>query len=203
MLTIFYGENRNEVIKAYRKALGEGTTPITFESNLEEIASHKSMFGENFVLLEQELAPELKDRLEKLGAKLCEFKFSKQEKLEKEKLEKGLQSRIYKFSDTLLARDRRALWIGYHRALSQGFEPEELYWKLAWQVKNILIAHKSNTATEADQHPFVYAKSKQASQKFSQSELINLSSGLLDLWRDAHNGKKELPLALEQFILTI
>ena len=202
MLQIFYGNHRDKVLAAYRQAL-KSAVAVPDNANLEELAAGSSMFGDNFVLLEHDIDKELLAKLRELGAELNEYNYSDQEKKAKKKLESDLQSRIYKFSDALLIRDRRALWVGYHRAISQGFDPEELFWKLSWQVKNILLASKTKSADEASMHPFVYSKSKQASQKFTEPELVGLSSSLLDLWHETHSGKKELPLALEQFILQV
>jgi len=202
VLRIFYGNNRDKVLVAYRQALTSATA-VPEDANLEEIAAHNSLFDENFVLLEYELEEELVGRLKELGAELNEYNFSDKEKKDKKRIENELQSRIYKFSDALLTHDRRGLWVGYHRAISQGFDPEELFWKLSWQVKNILVAGKAKNAGEAGMHPFVYGKSKSANNKFSRGKLINLSGKLLELWRDTHSGRKELPLALEQFILEV
>ncbi|HEY9583081.1 MAG TPA: hypothetical protein VJK09_02090 [Candidatus Paceibacterota bacterium] len=229
MLVVFYGDNLSKAEQAYKSHISElPVLPIDSEfPNLEEVAKHASIFGDKqiyagrgvlatepdiamlvdsphqFIFLEPVLPKEIIKRLEKAGAKINEFSLSERELKEGERVKKQLDSRIYKFSDALLVRDRRSLWIAYYRAISQGFDPEELFWKLFWQMKNILLVSSAKSAKEVSMHPFVFDKSRTALNKFTKGELVKFSGNLLDIWSETHSGKKELPISLEQFILSI
>lgn len=202
MLTVFYGENRAKALEAFDKVKSSATV-LPPEADLVEVASSQSIFGENFVVLVESLPADLVKKLAKLGAELREFEFSETDKKKREAEKKRENNRIYAFTDQLLVRDRRSLWLAYHEALRQGFEPEELYWKLSAQLKNINLAKQSGSASEAKMHPFVFGKCQSAGEKFSKEELSRLSIELLDLWHDSHTGRKELVLGLEQFILSV
>jgi len=228
MLVVFCGDDVQKAEEAFLVA-AEGVPRLDLESleagDLEELARHRDLFGNavryacrgalpreakllaqspnTFIFLTDELSAALKKELSKHGAELCEYNLSVKARQDIEREEKREAARIYKVSDALLARDRRGLWVAYQRALTEGFDPEELYWKLSWQIKNILIASQASSATEAGLHPFVFQKSRGALAKYDKEELIALSGTLLDLWRDTHSGRKELPIALEQFILSV
>jgi len=228
MLTVYCGDDIKKAEAGFASATKGATRLVPDllpEGALEELAAHADMFGtgtsyafrgdlpenyvilikspSNFFILASVLTPPVKKSLIKQGAILEEYSLSESSKVAKEKLDKQKSGRIFKVADRLAARDRKGLWIEYWRLMESGVDAEEIFWKLQWQTKAMLVSSRASSASEAGLHPFVYSKSRAGAANYSKEELISISGKLLDLWRDTHSGRKELPLALEQFILEI
>lgn len=167
---------------------------------LEALADSPNMF----CFFEAKLPAPAKKELERLNA-LELFEKSETEREKEKWQEKREAAKIFSVTDALARRDRRGLWIEYWRAMLNGLDPEDVFWKLQWQVKNMLLAAGSKDAAEAALHPFVFGKARAGAANFKHIELISYSSKLLDLWANAHAGDygQDLDLALEQFILGV
>jgi hypothetical protein len=227
MLTVYYGSDSKKAEKAY---LAGSKSAIKLDpeklvgAELGEYAKHKSLFeGEQvfamrgmpidgaeefatskntfYILTDKLLAPE-KKKLEKLGAKIEQFDISATEKLKLDRAKKEEGNKSFRITDALANRDKRALWIEYWRAIYEGVNSEDIFWKLSWQVRAMLTSLRYSSASETDLHPYVYGKARAGSANYSQSELITLSNNLLDIWSESHASGDKGKLALEQFILS-
>jgi DNA polymerase III delta subunit len=109
----------------------------------------------------------------------------------------------FALSDALGARDRKALWALYREAIAAEVECEELCGVLFWQVKSMFLAQDTKSAAEADLNPFVYGKAKRYAGNYKEGELAHLSGELVLLYHEAHRGKRDFELGLEQLLLKV
>src|SRR5690606_12055282 len=86
---------------------------------------------------------------------------------------------IFSLTDAVGARDKRKAWVIYMQALASGLSAEEIFFRIVWQVKTMLIAAKTSSAAEADMKPFPYSKAKGFLKKFKAEELEKMSENLV------------------------
>ncbi len=180
------------------------------QEKLEELlASDNGLFGEqNLIILanlaELDLAKLNKEEKEELTEKV---KNSATKVLWFEREVKKLDFNksgfnIFTITDALGERDRGELWLASQQALKAGISSEEIFWKLVWQVKNMLLISAGGEIKSLK--PFVVQKAKQFSGNFSRPELANLSSNLVRLWHETKREEsRDFGLELEHFLLTI
>ena len=116
---------------------------------------------------------------------------------------KGREFNIFSLTDAIGARDRRGAWIIYQRALSQGVAPEEIFWKIVWQVKSLLLASKTESAEEAGMKTYPYSKAKGYLKNFEVGELLSLSEGLVLGYHDVRRGQGDMETCIEKTILSL
>ena len=142
------------------------------------------------------------EKFNKLGAKVKEYKsFGNAD-------ENRRKSRtLFQFSDMLMAKNRYAAFAAYHRARSEGFGPEDIFWGVYHQFKNmLLVSHAANIPPfalqeETNLHPFVIKKCQSFLKNFTRGELEQKFERLIFLWSDVISGSKDLSAELELFIL--
>lgn len=153
----------------------------------------------HFVFLETGLDDELLGRLKKSAQDVKEFE--KEVREEKYWVRGGFN--IYSLTDVFASRDRRNFWVNLQKAILAGFEPEEIFWKLVWQMKHLLAAKKTRSAKESGLSPYPYQKAKKFSAKFKTGELEKLSVDLVTLYHDCRRGLFDLETGLELLALTL
>ncbi len=109
----------------------------------------------------------------------------------------------FALADALLRRDKKSLWILLAEARRNGLGSEEIIGTLFWQLKILRLAERTKSAEEAGQKPFVYNKAKRALSLFKKGELDTLSRDMLALYHDGHMGKRDIEIALEQWVLAL
>lgn len=109
---------------------------------------------------------------------------------------------IFGLTDAVGARNKKEAWIQYERALGSGMAAEEVFWKVVWQIKNMLLASRT-TEKDSGLNPFVYKKAKTSLKNFKAEELENLSEQLVLGYHRARRGEGEIELFLEKFILSL
>jgi DNA polymerase III delta subunit len=109
----------------------------------------------------------------------------------------------FAFTDAIGARDKKEAWIQFQRELASGLVAEQLFWSVAKQIKNLLLAKRTSSASEADLNPFVYKKLKANVNNFKEGELENLSEGLVLGYHQARRGKGEIEMLLEKMLLNL
>jgi DNA polymerase III delta subunit len=166
----------------------ETSKSLVFEF-IKEMKSSENIF----IITEADIVKKDFSKLEKHIEKSWEF----EKKKEVEKKEN-----IFSLSDYLIARDKKNLWITYQK-FKDIFAVEEIHGTLFWAFKNIIIASKTKSASEAGLKPFVYSNAKKASQKYSQKELEEKFWELTKLLSDARRGEGELDMLLEKWVLEI
>ena len=111
--------------------------------------------------------------------------------------------------DAFAEKNKAKVWIIYQQALRQGIPDEEVFFKILWQIKNLLLVKKlisagiDNMIKETGWHAFVAGKAIKAAQKFSEQELINYSYEMLKIYHEERRGESELPIEFEKFLLCI
>lgn len=146
-----------------------------------------------FILTEGKLLKPDFTKIEKHSEKVWEF--------EKKKIEEK-QANIFSLSDYLIQRDKKSLWITYQN-FKDVFAIEEIHGTLFWAFKNIMIASKTKSASEAGLKPFVYSNSKKALSKYSTAELDEKFWQLTKILGDSRRGKGELGVMLEKWVLEL
>lgn len=106
-------------------------------------------------------------------------------------------------TDALLARDRKRLWLLFHQGRRAGLSAEEIFWKLNWQVKTLLLVAVSAPAAPAGIKPFVLTKTKSALKAWPLADLQWLFTGLTVLYHETYPESDDFNLGLEKIILTI
>jgi DNA polymerase III delta subunit len=173
-------------------SLGEHEFAAEFlDKNLAEIVVSPTVFA----LWEDKISAELKKQLEKLGAKLEEF--------EAREAKTFPGANLFAITDAWGDRAREKAWTLFAAALFQGVPPEEIFWKLVWQTKNLLLLKKTSNQAETGLKPFVIQKTTRQLKNFSVVELENLSSSLVRLWHEARRGKVDFEVGLERLVLSL
>ena len=108
---------------------------------------------------------------------------------------------IFAFTDAVGSRQKRRAWILYRKALSVGISAEEIFYKLVWQIKSMLIASKTKNVGETDMKTFPYNKAKSFLKNFKTSELETLSESLVVGYSLIRRGEGETETFIEKTLL--
>ena len=115
----------------------------------------------------------------------------------------GKEFNIFVLTDALGARKKKEAWILYQKALSAGLSAEEIFFKLFWQVKSMLIAARTRNVGETDMKTFPYNKAKSFLKNFKSEELENLSENIIIGYQEARRGMGEMETLVEKTILKL
>ncbi|MFH0803942.1 MAG: hypothetical protein V1877_02405 [Candidatus Tagabacteria bacterium] len=122
---------------------------------------------------------------------------------------KGSQVNIFHIADAVAEKDRSRAWLLFQKALLSGIDPEEIFWKITWQIKNLLLVKKLSLSSEkkiieaTNLHPYVVKKTLSASRNYSEEELAGYSSELIDLYHKARRGLADFDVGIEKFLIKI
>ncbi len=190
-----FGEKRLVVID---QVLGDPEIANSLTDLWNSLVNSKTVFA----FLEGALKSDLVKKIEGCGAKVerldlssAKFaKFSNQDKFN-----------IFSLTDALGARDKKALWLNYQQALDANISTEEIFWKLVWQTKMMLLVKKTKSSESLKTvKPFVADKARRYGKNYQTEELEKLSGDLLALW---HESKEEngcdFAIGLEKLILSL
>ena len=163
-----------------------------FES--EVIGSLKELVAsENiFIILEGALLADAKKKYGKYATTIEEFTVDKAERFNS-----------FAIAEALAKKDKRNMWVLLQQARSAGLRDEEIIGMLWWQLKALRLAKLTNSPDEAGMKDYPYKKAKQAVMSFKDGEVEGLSRSLLELYHLSHQGKRDMDLALEEWVLTI
>jgi DNA polymerase III delta subunit len=161
-----------------------------FEDLLEQLeVLAKSPFY--FVVLEKDLNANSKKQFTKHASVINEFKKSTENKT----------FNSFLLAEALVNKDKKQLWILLQEARKNNISSEEIIGILWWQLKTIRLAKLTKNAEEAGVKDFPYNKAKRALKNFKDGELETLSLNLLTLYHNGHAGKRDIDLALEEWVL--
>ena len=110
---------------------------------------------------------------------------------------------IFSLTNDLGARDRERLWLDYHRALRARVEPLDVFWKLLWQVKSMIIASRAKDITKTELKPAVAARAARASRNFKPEELTAMLTELTAMYHETFLKSDDFNFRLEKFILSV
>ena len=110
---------------------------------------------------------------------------------------------IFALTDAIGARKKRDAWVLYRKALAAGLSPEEVFYKLFWQMKTMLVALKTKSVAETDMKPFPYNKAKGFLKNFKPGELEKFSEDLVLGYHRARMGEGEIETLVEKTLLKL
>lgn len=110
---------------------------------------------------------------------------------------------IFSLTDAIGARKKRDAWVLYMKALASGLSPEEVFYKLQWQTKTMLLASKTKSAEEAGMKAFPYSKAKGFLKNFKPGELEKMSEELVRSYHAARRGEGEIETFVEKTLLRL
>jgi hypothetical protein len=110
---------------------------------------------------------------------------------------------IFLLTDAIGARDKRGAWVIYQKALASGMVADEIFWRVMWGVKALILAEKAKGVEETGLNPFVYKKNRVFLKNWKREELMNLSERLTLGYHDARRGIGDIDSLLEKTILSI
>lgn len=110
---------------------------------------------------------------------------------------------IFALTDAIGARKKRDAWVLYQKALAAGMAPEEVFWKLVWQAKTMLIAENTKSVAETDMKPFPYNKAKANLKNFKPGEVERFSENLMLGYHKARRGEGEIETLVEKTLLKL
>ncbi len=182
-----------------QKILVAGTDVFTDAATRDELAERLLLVAESpnaFLFLEDYLPQDFLKKLEKMNGRVFVFTDKNDSLLPQ-------PFNIFRLTDALGERDRQKLWLLYTEALNSGLAPEEIFWRLVWQAKVLLLVQKSGNAPLSSLKPFVELKANRFIKNFKEEELITLSGAFLSLWHDSRKGRGDLAIGLERLLLTV
>jgi DNA polymerase III delta subunit len=109
--------------------------------------------------------------------------------------------------DAIAEKNKLKAWILLQKAIMAGVSAEEVFWKVNWQVKNLLLIKKLSQTPRIDivkesgLHPFVVKKNLWSIKNFSEEELINFSSQLVNLYHNTRRGLTDFEVGLERLLI--
>ena len=160
------------------------------KKNIERISATPNVF----LFFEEEIEKELLDLFKKHGEKVQEFKLKKV-------VENQKDYKPFAICDAVAEKNKSRAWVLFQKALLSGVPAEEVFYKIVWQIKTLLLVKKA--PKETGLHPFVLKKNLWAIKNFTEQELINYSFDLVKIYHDTRRGIEEFPLGLEKFLINL
>jgi DNA polymerase III delta subunit len=110
---------------------------------------------------------------------------------------------VFSLTETFGKRDKLKLWTLLLEAFKKGKSAEEIQGVIFWQAKTVAISKSEKTAESAGLKPFAYSKAKQFGNNFSDEEISNYLKRLVEIYHEAHLGRLNFEMALEEFVLSL
>ncbi len=158
------------------------------ETNLDGMHTSDNIF----LWLTSNLSAASKKSLASLSITTTEFKKTENK-----------QPDVFAIARALARKDKKNLWLCFCATKDQGVAAEETIGILWWQLKTLQLAAHTKTAEEAGMKDYSYRQAKQALVNFKAGEIAELAAGLLAVYHEGHSGKKDIDLALEQWLLGV
>ncbi len=146
-----------------------------------------------FIFLEESPDAEFLQTLKKYANGCWEFNLP----IRQDKKQDSVKE-LFALCDELALRKRHESWLLFQEAVLKGIPIEEIFWKILWQIKTLLIVKSGD---KAEFKPYFYNKIKKASELFTLEDLRKYSSDLIGLYYDSRYGFSDLAIGLERFIL--
>lgn len=110
---------------------------------------------------------------------------------------------VFSLTDAFGSRNKKEAWILYQKALSVGLSTEEVFFKIVWQVKSMLLVARTENIEETDMKAFPYNKAKSFLKNFKPGELERISESLVVGYILARQGKGEIETLIEKILLDL
>ncbi len=119
------------------------------------------------------------------------------------------ETNIFHITDAIASRDKSRAWFLFRQAMMNGMDAEEIFWKIVWQIKNLLLIKKLMPASEKKitettrLHPYVVKKTASASRLFTEEELSKYSSELIELYHNSRRGLADFDTGVEKILIKL
>lgn len=171
-----------------RRLFNNSSSSVFLLGNLERLSSSDNLF----VFWEEDIEKDHLELIKSCAEDVAEFS------LKKEKKHKD--NSLFRLADCFAAKQKEKTWLLHQEELLKGTASEEIFWKLLWQIKSLILVKRGGGSSL---HPFVLNKIKKATLLFAESELQKYFSDLIDLFHQSRLGQADLSVGLEKFILKI
>ncbi len=108
----------------------------------------------------------------------------------------------FALTDAIGERKKKDAWVLYQKALASGMVAEQLFYKVMWLCKTMLLSSRVS-AEESGLNPFVYRKSKSFLKNYKEGEIEKLSQELVEGYHKARRGEGEIGTMLEKLLLNL
>jgi hypothetical protein len=109
---------------------------------------------------------------------------------------------IFTISNAVQAKNKKLLWIEYHKALSSGLAVEQIYANIFYALKTITLAEKFSES-DSGLKSFPYKKAKSSLSVWKKSEASSKLFSLVSIYNQSRLSGLPLPEALEKYILEL
>lgn len=181
----------NKILIVSKRLLEDFSSADYVLSNLEKLISSPNIF----LFWEKKINNNSLKLIKKKVNNIQEFSLVKSDKKPFSK-----NKSIFRITDSFSLKQREKTWLLCQEELLGGMPVEDIFWKIIWQVKNLLTVKNGGGASL---HPYVYQKTQKASSLFSEEELRQYSVELIDLYHKNRQSKKDIEIGLEKLILRL
>jgi DNA polymerase III delta subunit len=143
-----------------------------------------------FIIIEGALLTDPKKKYTKHAEVIEEFQASKEERFN-----------VFLIAEALAKKDKKQMWVLLQTARNLGIRDEETLGIVWWQLKALRLAKLTKSPEDAGMKEYPYKKATQSLRNFKDGEVEQLSRSLLELYHLGHQGKRELDLAFEEWVL--
>lgn len=110
---------------------------------------------------------------------------------------------VFAACDAIFEGPGRRAWVALEDFFYRGGSAEELFWKLVWQAKNIVLVKRlsvagRNAASESELHPFVAKKSLRFGAKFEYAALSGWWEELIGSLHDSRLAGNDMRAVVER-----
>jgi DNA polymerase III delta subunit len=195
------------IFKKYAEKIAE-FKPLSFRETktwLEKETEKRKI--EIPAILREELIGQCGSNLWLLSSELEKYALSSKKELGLNR--KTKQINVFHITDAVAERDRSRAWLLFQKAAIGGFDSEEIFWKIVWQIKNLLIVKKLLPAAEkkitetTNLHPYVVKKTLSAAKNFTEEELAKYSLELIALYHNSRRGLADFETGIEKFLIKL
>jgi len=174
--------------------LSAALEPI-FINRLAELHASPNLF----ILLEEKLTEKVLKPIADVGGTVRQIKKT----VVNESAKSTPSFNQFAIADALGERDRKRAWIFLQEALAREQAAEDIFWKLFWKVKTMLLVNTAKDQSALGLKPFVLQQANRHRRNFSLDELKQLSARLVAIWHDRFRGLTDLELGLERLVLEL
>lgn len=162
-----------------------------------------------FIFWEDEAGEKLATVAVKAGGLVREFKIAASVK---PRNDYAAAAPLFAVADALGDKDRKRAWLLYHEAHRVGLPTEEIFWKLVWKVKTLLLVETVPAGSVLPIKPYPLSQAKRQVKNYksglvragtAEGELARLSSRLVHLYHDSRRGLIDFDFGLERLLLEL
>ena len=173
--------------------------PAWILENLKNLKESSNIF----LLVEGDLKAEEIKKIEKMAEKTQVFDLPLKKVLSKEEKLAAIGEKIdfFEYAEAFGIGDKKNLWLKYRQAVDLGVPAEEIHGIFFWQLKTMLLATMNKTPEAAGLKPYPFTKAKKYAEKYSKERLIKMGWAFVEMYHEAHLGKKDLSNELEKLVV--